>query len=460
MTHSTRIAPALRARCSLRALRGPVVLIAVVAALACGKKGPPLAPFARVPAQVTPVTTQRVGSDVYLSFPVPAKNVDGGEPADIAALEVYAVTATRPPTTEDQREVAELVATVPVRPIMPEIPVPANGSAPPPMPLPPGVDRGAMAVVRETLTTDALIPVELPEEKAAVAVEDEGIDIEPLPGPVVAPAPALLARRHYFVIGVSARGRKSDPSTPVSVPLDSGSSAPGAPKVDYTEATITLTWAPSPDARTATVLAPAPPKPAAADKPVAPSMPPLQARSLGFTTEPTTYHVYEVPAAGEAATPADPYAITLPAPLTPAPLSTTEHVLAGVAFGVERCFEVRPVDRIFGTDVIGPPSPKTCVTFKDSFPPAAPKSLAVIPLSGVINLIWEGNTEKDLAGYHVLRGEVPGDTLRPITTEPVAAATYRDETVKPGTRYVYAVVAVDRAGNMSPQSNRQEETAR
>jgi chitodextrinase len=42
----------------------------------------------------------------------------------------------------------------------------------------------------------------------------------------------------------------------------------------------------------------------------------------------------------------------------------------------------------------------------------------------------------------------------------VAAATYRDETVKPGTRYVYAVVAVDRAGNMSPQSNRQEETAK
>jgi fibronectin type 3 domain-containing protein len=44
--------------------------------------------------------------------------------------------------------------------------------------------------------------------------------------------------------------------------------------------------------------------------------------------------------------------------------------------------------------------------------------------------------------------------------EPVAAATYRDETVKPGTRYVYAVVAVDRAGNRSQESNRMEETAR
>jgi fibronectin type 3 domain-containing protein len=118
------------------------------------------------------------------------------------------------------------------------------------------------------------------------------------------------------------------------------------------------------------------------------------------------------------------------------------------------------VDRIFGTDVVGPPSPKTCVFLKDTFPPAAPKALAVIPLPGVINLSWDANTEKDLAGYHVLRGEAPGDTLRPITTAPVAAATYRDETVTPGTRYVYAVVAVDRAGNQSPESNRQEETAR
>ena len=140
-------------------------MLLAAAAADCGKKGPPLAPFTRVPAQVTPVTTQRVGSDVYLSFPVPARNVDGGEPADISALEVYAVTATRPPANEDQREVAELVATVPVRPILPEVPVPANGSAPPPIPLPPGVDRGATVVVREPITPDLLTPVEFPNDQ-------------------------------------------------------------------------------------------------------------------------------------------------------------------------------------------------------------------------------------------------------------------------------------------------------
>ena len=184
---------------------------------------------------------------------------------------------------------------------------------------------------------------------------------------------------------------------------------------------------------------------------------PLPAKSLGFTTEATTYNLYAMPAN---ASPADPYDVKVPAPLTPQPLAVTEHVIPNVSFGVEQCFEVRAVDRVAGAQVLSPASPRTCITPKDTFPPAAPRSLAVIAVSGAINLIWDANSERDLAGYLVLRGEAPGDTLQPITQEPVAAATYRDETVKPGVRYLYSVVAVDRAGNRSGESNRQEETAR
>jgi fibronectin type 3 domain-containing protein len=148
--------------------------------------------------------------------------------------------------------------------------------------------------------------------------------------------------------------------------------------------------------------------------------------------------------------------------MTAAPLTEREYVIKGVTFGVERCFEVRPVDQVFGVAVVGPASPPTCITPRDTFPPAAPKSLQAIAGSGVINLIWDANTEADLAGYIVLRGDAPGDTLQAITPEPVSATTYRDESVRPGTRYVYAVVAVDRAvpQNVSAQSNRAEETAR
>ena len=458
-----------------------------MATVACGKKGPPLAPFVRVPAIVTTVTGQRIGNDVYLSFAVPSTNVDGQQPADIAALEVYAVTSTRPPATREQREAASLIATVPVRPILPELPPSTNGSAPPPVPLPPGVDRGSNAVVREPLTSEAMVPVELPPDPraridAVAAPDDEGF--VPI-GPLVAPPPAQFPRRHYFVIGVSTRGRKSDPSTPVSVPLESVTSAPGAPKVDYTEAQLVITWPPSPDARTSTFLPPAPVKSASAREesgelrrdlagtasgrvggppstnasPVKPPpvVAPLPARSLGFSTEATTYHVYDV---SSNASPADPYAITLPAPLTPQPVLNTELVIPKVAFGVERCFEVRPVDKVAEATIIGPASARTCITPADTFAPAAPRSLAGIASPGSINLIWDVNTETDIAGYLVLRAEAPSDTLQPITKEPVTAPTYRDESVTPGTRYVYAVVAVDRAGNRSAESNRQEETAR
>ena len=443
------------------------VLVAAAAAFACGSKGPPLAPFVRVPAIVTTVTGQRIGNDIYLSFAVPSTNVDGRQPADIAALEVYAVTSTRPPATEEQRELATLVATVPVRPILPELPAPANGSPPPPIPLPPGVDRGATAVVRETLTPELLVPVELPERRPrSEDTETETEDTEPEPfGPLVAPPPTLLPRRHYFVVGVSPRGRKSDPSTPASVPLDTVTSAPGAPKIDYNETQMTITWTPPADARTSTFLLPPPvkpqPKPAVNASPSTvkppPVLAPLPARSLGFSTEATTYHVYDV---SSNASPADPYAIVLPAPLTPQPVLDTEHVIPTIAFGVERCFEVRPVDKVGEATVIGPASPRTCSTPIDTFEPAAPRSLAAIAGSGSINLIWDANTEKDIAGYLVLRADAPSDTLQPVTKEPVAAATYRDETVRPGVRYVYSVVAVDRAGNRSAESNRIEETAR
>jgi hypothetical protein len=466
------------------------IAAATLLSAACGKKGPPLAPFVRIPAQVTAVTPQRVGDDVYLSFAVPATNVDGQKPADIAAVDVYAVTSAIVPTTEEQRELATLIATLPVRPILPELPVPTNGSAPPPIPLPPGVDRGAAVSVREAITAETLVPVELPVDKPVTAPERPA-DTEPPIGTLVAPAPSQLPRRHYFVIPKSARGRESVPSTPVSIPLEAGSSAPGAPVVTNTASEMTITWPPPPDARSATILPPPTVKPVVAANAtpsnITPRGPtpllPLVAKSLGFNSVATSYHVYDVTSASartesgelrrdlavaasgrEGGPPMEPnpYDIKLPAPITPAPLTETEFVIKGVAFGVERCFEVRPVDQVFGATVIGPASPQTCVTPQDTYPPAAPRSLAAIAGSGVINLIWDANAEGDLAGYIVLRGEAPGETLQPITPQPVTETSYRDETVRPGTRYVYAVVAVDRAAppNTSPQSNRAEETAR
>ena len=91
-----------------------------------------------------------------------------------------------------------------------------------------------------------------------------------------------------------------------------------------------------------------------------------------------------------------------------------------------------------------------------------PAGLVAVAAVGSISLIWEPGGDLDLAGYVVLRG-TPGDaTLQPLTLMPVTEARFSDTTARPGTRYVYAVVAVDTATppNMSAPSARVEETAR
>ena len=67
-----------------------------------------------------------------------------------------------------------------------------------------------------------------------------------------------------------------------------------------------------------------------------------------------------------------------------------------------------------------------CVTPRDIFPPAAPKNLRRSDRRASINLIWDANTEADLAGYLVLRGEAPGDTLQPLTPAPITETRYQD----------------------------------
>ncbi len=461
------------------ALWSALAASALIPLSACGKKGPPLAPFSRVPSAVGGITTNRIGDDIYLTFQVPSTNADGRKPADIQEVRVYAVTADHAPTNEAQREMATLIATVPVRPIMPDPPAPVNGSAPPPVPLPPGVDRGTTAVVREHVTQDTEAAVTLPiDKKIAVTAVPPSSNASPF-GPLVAPPPTRLPGRHYFAIASSTRDRKSAPSPVVSLPLERGSSAPGAPVITTDATSMTITWTPPADARAASFLIPPTPKPPTVvpgnETPgnVTPKAPaplaPLAAKTLGFASDATTYHVYDVtpkpdlpavPDASAAPVLPNPYDIKMPAAITPAPVADAEFVVKGVAFGVERCFEVRAVDKVYGAVIIGPPSPRTCITPQDEFPPAAPRSVAAIAAPGVINLIWEANTEADLAGYIVLRGDAPGDTLQAVTSEPITTNTFRDDTVKPGARYVYAVVAVDRSKNHSPPSSRVEETAR
>ncbi len=419
------------------------MLVCAGLAAACGKKGPPLAPLARVPAAPGDVQAARAGDEVYIWFTVPSANVSGQTPADLASLDLFAFTGVRRPEGEDLTEVAVKIASFPVQPVLPPPPVLPEGAPPlPSIPVPPGFAQGAAAVVRETLTPETAIPTPVAVPTRPEVEVDEA---EPVFGPLVAPAPTETMRRHYFVVAVSARGRASAPSGIVSVPIDAASGAPSAPVLSYTESEMTMAWTAPVDARAA----------AAADEPGL-----LPARPIVPLPAPTTYHVFEVP---REPAPVDPFAIPLPAPLTPQPVPQPVFAVPGaVRFGVERCFVVRAVDTVAGSVVLGPASEPGCLTPEDTFPPAAPQQLVAISGIGVINLIWEPNTEPDLAGYIVLRGTAPGDTLQALTPAPIRETTYRDQTAEPGVRYVYAVVAVDNATpqNVSGQSNRVEDASR
>ena len=149
-------------------------------------------------------------------------------------------------------------------------------------------------------------------------------------------------------------------------------------------------------------------------------------------------------------------------PINASALTAPSFEHAGVPFGQEQCYRVRSIANVDGVSLEGEPSDPYCVTPRDEFPPAAPRGVAAVPTAGQISLIWDANTEKDLAGYLVLRGDAPDGPLTALTPAPIRETSYRDGTVKPGMRYIYAIVAVDNAAppNPSPQSQRVEETAR
>jgi hypothetical protein len=240
--------------------------------------------------------------------------------------------------------------------------------------------------------------------------------------------PPVLTRL-YVIRGVSSRRRPGAPSVRLEVPLLAAPAAARAAATPPTwnETSITVAWQP----------------PASASDEAAGVL----------------YNIYAVPAAGAASSGVP---LTAPVPLNAAPLDVTTFAHEGAAPGREQCFVVRSVATVGTALIESDPSDPICVTPRDTFPPAAPKNLQAVGSTGVINLIWDANTDSDLGGYLVLRGAAPGDTLQPLTPAPIRETRYQDRSTTPGVTYVYAIVAVDRATppNTSAASNRVQETAR
>lgn len=433
---------------------------------ACGKKGPPLAPLRLAPAAVTEPAARRSGDDVELRFTLPTSNANGPQEIDLARVEIYAITVAAGGVTPPNRDLlinARVVGTIAVRP--PPVEGEVTDPAKPPDKRPAPGDRVTFV---DQLTADKLKPVvqrpvmpepagaaqkaaevggqapgaaaagaagegqkpEVAGQKPEAGAQAPGAGPKPEAGAIVpaagapaappgaqpAPTGAPYPTRIYAVRGLSRSGRPGPPSARLVVPLLDAATPPSAVAAQMpTEKAVVLDWTP----------------------PVAePGMPPL------------AFNVYRRE--------------DTESPLNPSPLSEVKFEIAGLEYGKEHCFVVRTIQAIDRVTLESAPSAPACLTPLDKFPPAAPSGLRAVAEDGAVSLVWDRSSEADLGGYLVLRGEAPGDTLQPITPEPVKDASYRDTTVTAGVRYVYAVVAVDTATprNSSAPSAREEVTAR
>lgn len=399
--------------------------LAALITVGCGKKGPPLPPLVRLPAPPD-VQANRRGSTVEVAVVVPSANADGSRPANISRVDVYAITGS--PTVSDAdlikhgTRVASLAVKAPRNPDdvaeqdepVEEVEAPAGN----------GLDQGAGTTLRDDLSQAALVPADLRAgSKNAAPAADR---------PLLGLTPASIVRT-YVGVGVSTRGKQGRLSRRSVISLTPPPPPPSSPTITYDEKSVTVAWT------AGTADRPAPPPPAADEPELLPS------HGLGPLPPSLAFNVYDT---------------TSGALLTMNPVDEARYTdTRPLEWGSERCYGVRAVDRSNGMSVESEARAPRCAKLVDMFPPAAPKDLKAVSSEGVISLIWDANTESDLAGYLIFRAVAPSDQLQSVVTAPVQETSFNDG-VQAGIRYVYAVKAVDKAGNASALSNRVEETAR
>lgn len=87
----------------------------------------------------------------------------------------------------------------------------------------------------------------------------------------------------------------------------------------------------------------------------------------------------------------------------------------------------------------------------DIFAPAAPAGLTALAGVTSIELAWNRSTEPDFRSYRVYRSSGPGPMA--VLADAVQGPAYSDRQVAAGTKYTYAVTAVDQASNESQRSS-------
>jgi len=145
-----------------------------------------------------------------------------------------------------------------------------------------------------------------------------------------------------------------------------------------------------------------------------------------------------------------------PALLNPAPITATRYQDRTFKFGNQYVYTVRSVSLgSEGKPIESLDSNQLPLAPIDTYPPAAPERISIGPAPGRLSIFWVANSEPDLAGYLLFRStdpNLPKEKWTKLTPTLTTKTTFTDENVESGKTYYYYVVAVDKSGNMSPQS--------
>jgi fibronectin type 3 domain-containing protein len=106
-------------------------------------------------------------------------------------------------------------------------------------------------------------------------------------------------------------------------------------------------------------------------------------------------------------------------------------------------------------DAVGNQSPTLAQTYTiDSTAPTAPGNLTLTPGDRKVDLVWDAATDNSgVVGYNVYRRLTSGAFSSPVNGgTPVTTTSFTNSGLTNGTTYVFAVTAVDAAGNESLKS--------
>lgn len=153
-------------------------------------------------------------------------------------------------------------------------------------------------------------------------------------------------------------------------------------------------------------------------------------------------------------------------PLNATPISGTAYADKNFQFGNNYRYIVRAVSLgTGGAQVESLNSNAVSVSPRDIFPPAAPERPSIAapePASARLAIFFAANKETDIDGYNIYRAtdpDLPKQNWTKLNQSLLTRTTYQDDKVESGKTYYYYIVAVDKAGNISPPSEVSSEKA-